>query len=404
MAIIKDFLSERKLKQQDRDKNLNYKEKIRAHKLSVFLKGTLVCVVVVGLIVILNLTWKEKVFTDITITESLPLSVVTGASVRNLDGAILIYSKDGASCLDTKGKPIWNESFEMQSPIVSVCNNTVAIGDYNGREIYVANNEKTMGTIKTNLPIRSLAVSKTGEVVAILDDSDVIRINIYDGTSDTSESIVHGKASMNKSGYPLSISLSPNGKLMMISYFYVDSGSMKSSLAFYNFGDVGDNKVDNLVSGFDYVDTVIPYVQFMDNDSAFGVSDDRLVFFQGGEIPSNISTALLEEHVQGIYYGAEYMGLVFLDTTGENTYRLDVYNASGAKLSSIGFDTEYTNILFNRDQVVIYGGFECNIYTVKGTQKYAGMLDDNISLLLPTNSAYKYTLLTGNKLEQIEFN
>ena len=404
MAEIKDLFQERKKRQQDKNKNLDYKEVIRAHRLSVFIKTVIICAVVIGLIVVLNITWKEKIFTDVTITESTPLSIVTGANTRNLDGNILIYSKDGASCLDAKGKAVWNESFEMQSPVVSVCNSTVAIGDYNGREIYVANKEKTLGTIKTNLPIRSIAVSDTGEVVAALDDSDVIRINVYDGTTDTSESIVHGKATMNKSGYPISISLSPNGKLMMVSYFYVDSGSMKSSLAFYNFGDVGDNKVDNLVSGFDYVDTVIPYVQFMDNDSAFGVSDDRIVFFQGGEIPNNVATGLLEEHVLGIYHGSDYMGLVYLDTSGETMYRMDVYGSTGNKLSSIHFDTEYTDIVFNKDQVIIYGGFELNIYSVKGTVKYSGILDDSLNLLIPGKSAYKYTILTGNDLEQIELN
>ena len=41
--------------------------------------------------------------------------------------------------MDIKGNAVWNQTFEMQNPIVDVCQNVVAIGDYNGRVIYVMN-------------------------------------------------------------------------------------------------------------------------------------------------------------------------------------------------------------------------------------------------------------------------
>ena len=81
----------------------------------------------------------------------------------------------------------------------------------------------------------------------MLDDAEVVRIYVYDGNTNTDEPIIESRATMDKSGYPVSISLSPNGKLMVVSYLYVDSGNMKSSVAFYNFGEVGKNETDNFV-------------------------------------------------------------------------------------------------------------------------------------------------------------
>ena len=401
MAII-DFFKERQRRQLDTD--IDYRERIRAHKLSVFIKTVIVIAAFVILLVVMNALWKTKTFSDLSVQNSYPVSVVTGATARNLNGYLLISSKDGASCIDNKGKAIWNQSFEMQSPIVDTCGSTVAIGDYNGRTIYVANRERILGTVKTNLPIRSVAVSDNGVVAAVLDDTDVIRIYVYDGNSDTSDPIVQAKATMNKSGYPISVSLSPNGKIMMVSYFYVDSGNMKSSVAFYNFGEVGSNEADNYVSGYDYVDSVIPYVRFMDLDSSFGVSNDRIVFFNGKEKPINVASALLDSEVLGVYNNEDYVGLVFSDTTGQGLYRLDVYNSMGNLTGNVFFNIDYTDIIFYKDQVVIYDDNEIQMFTVKGDRKFSGMLPQNANLIIPDNSIYRYLVVGNQAMDLIELN
>ncbi|MDE7047114.1 MAG: hypothetical protein K2P25_03930, partial [Lachnospiraceae bacterium] len=185
-------------------------------------------------------------------------------------------------------------------------------------------------------------------------------------------------------------------------YLYVDSGNMKSSVAFYNFGEVGKNEADNYVSGFDYMDTIVPYVQFMDNDSAFGVSDDRIVFFSGAERPVNIASDFLADEVQSVYYSEDYVGLVFIDQSGESAYRLDVYNQSGSKVHSQLFDIEYTDIVFHKDQIIIYNDLDCRIYGLNGVEKFAGNFEKNTSLIIPGSSAYKYVVVTSDSVDTIE--
>lgn len=401
MANIRDYLKEKE-KRQNVTQGTNYKEKIRSHKLTVFYRMLLVMALIVGVIFFLVVQWRDKVFTESMITSSAPLTIVHGATVENLGGNILLYSKDGASCMDAGGNAVWNRTYEMQAPMLSICGTTVAIGDYNGRSIYVMNKTGEKGIVNTNLPIRKVCVSENCVVAAVLDDAEVTRINVYNGNENTDEPIVYSKATMDKSGYPVSISLSPNGKLLMISYLYVDSGTMKSSVAFYNFGEVGKNETDNYVSGYDYLNTIIPYVQFMDNDSAFGVSDDRIVFFSGGERPVNVSSALLDEEVQSIYYSDKYVGLVFRNQTGESAYRLDVYNDNGNKIHSELFDLEYTDIVFNKDQIIIYSDQECSICNMKGVDKFTGSFGGDTALIIPTASVYKYVTVTMDSIDNVE--
>lgn len=401
MSNVRDYFKE-KGKRQSTARNIDYKEKIRSHKLIFFYRIVLGILLLIVVITLLIIQWKNKVFTESVVASSSAVTIVQGADVKNLDGNVLLYSKDGASCIDPKGNVVWNRTYEIQTPMISICGQVAAIGDYNGRAVYVMDKNGLKGTVNTNLPIRSFCVSENCVVAAVLDDADVTRIYVYDANEDTDTPIVESRATMDKSGYPVSITLSPNGKLMAISYLYVDSGNMKSSVAFYNFGEVGKNEADNYVSGYDYVNTIMPYVQFMNSDSAFAVSDDRIVFFQGAERPANIASNLLEEEVQGIYFNENYVGLVFINQSGESAYRLDVYNAAGSKIHSQLFDIEYTDIVFNKDQIIIYNDLDCQICNIKGVDKFTGEFDKSTCLVIPTASVYKYITVTMDSVDTIE--
>lgn len=401
MANVRDYFKEKE-KRQNSINGINYKEKIRSHKLTIFYRIVLAVLLVVALIVFSVIQWRDKIFTQSVIAQTAPLVIVKGATVEDLGGNVLLYSKDGASCMSADGNAIWNQTYEMQNPLISKCESTIAIGDYNGRTIYVMDKNGEKGMVNTSLPIRNFSVSSNYVVAAVLDDADVIRINVYDGTQNTDEPFVEAKITMDKSGYPVAVSMSPNGKIMAVSYLYVDSGNMKSSVAFYNFGEVGLNETDNYVSGYDYLNTIIPYIQFMDNDSAFAVSDDRIVFFEGSERPTNVASNLLEEEVQSVYYNENYVGLVFRDQSGEAIYRLDVYNESGTKVHSQLFDMDYADIILHKDQIIIYNDTECRICNMKGVSKFTGSFDKSTTLVIPTSSLYRYVTVTSDSVDTIE--
>ena len=404
MSNVRDYLKERekRLGNAGMPARTSYRDKIKSHKLTIFYRAALVIVLIAVVAAFLVLQWKNKVFTTSVVTSSSPVTIVQGARVCALGNSVLLYSKDGASCLDSKGNSLWNQTFEMQNPMIAVCGDVAAIGDYNGRTVYVVSSTKQLGTINTNLPIRRICVSQNGVVAAVLDDAAITRILLYNGNENTDTSLIDIKATMDKSGYPMSLSLSPNGKLLAISYLHVDGGEMKSTVAFFNFGEVGKNESDNYVSGYDYSDTVVPYVQFMNNNAAFAVSDDRIVFFTGSEKPNSTASAFLNEEAQGIYYNEEYVGMVYHDQTGEAIYRLDVYNTSGNKIHSQLFDIEYTDIIFNKDQIIIYNDMDCQICNISGVNKFMGQFEKPSSLIVPTSSIYRYIAVTSSSIDTIE--
>lgn len=84
---------------------------------------------------------------------------------------VLKYSKDGASYLDSQGKEVWIQSYEMKSPRACVNGNYAAIADQQGNSIYIFDKTGNTGIATTVLPIVKATVSSYGVVAAILEDS-----------------------------------------------------------------------------------------------------------------------------------------------------------------------------------------------------------------------------------------
>lgn len=405
MSDIRSYMKykQQKEKQEKAEKlkavQKDYRTKIREHRIRYFVTFLLIILIAAAAGVIFYIQMQNRIYTDYEVKNSIRREMISGTTVLNLNGAILTYSKDGVNCADTKGNVLWNQTFEMQNPIVTSQGRTAAIADYNGRSIYVMNNESFLGQISTNLPIRNIAVAENGIVAAVLDDSAVTWIYLYDSQGNE---LGYFKTRMKNSGYPVSVSLSDNGQLVMVSFLYVDRGEIKSKVAFYNFGQVGKNESDNFVSGYDYADSVVPFTGFMNSSTAFAVADNRIMFYAGSQIPTSAAEQLFDEEVQGVYYNGNYVGLVYLNTDGENQYRMDIYNTSGSKVLSKEFNIDYTDIVFCDDYFVVYNELECMVSTMKGIEKYNGSFKNTVYAVVPEKNSAHYVLITQNSLESIE--
>ncbi|WP_029323392.1 DUF5711 family protein [Butyrivibrio sp. AE3004] len=378
----------------------SYRERIRKHRIAVFIRTIVVLVITVFVVVAVYVSWRDKHFTESSIISTVRITDAQGAKAINLGGHILTYSKDGASCLDGSGQQLWNQTYQMQNPTVHTCKDVVAIGDYNGHNIYVANTSGALGEIDTNLPIRDFCVASQGVVAAVLDDKNVTWIYLFDASGNTLASF---KTTMQDSGYPVDIAISPSGELVCVSYLKADSGQLKTSVAFFNFGAVGQNLADNYASGYDYPNVVVPYVQFMNDSKTFAVADDRIMFFSGKEVPTSQTESLTgEEEIRSVFFNDSHVGVVFVNNTEEGAYRLQIYDETGNLETTIFFDTEYADVLFESGQILVYGDGEYILYDMKGNEKFRGSFDRAVKVMIPTNVRSKFILVTENSIDTLE--
>lgn len=403
MAEVRDFASYagklNKRNERPDGGGVSYQEKIRSHKLAVLFRTIGITVAAVFIIAIIYVSWRDKTYTEAVITDVSDMANGIDSTVLGLGGNIIQYSKDGVSCVGPSGQVLWNQTYEMQNPIAQTCGDVIAIGDYNGHNIYVNNTSGVLGEIDTNLPLRDFCVSSQGVVAAVLDGTNVTWIFLYDAQGNT---LANFKTTMKDSGYPVAISISPNGELVCVSYLYPEDGALKTSVAFFNFGSVGQNEIDNYASGYDYPGVVVPYVQFMNTGSAFAVSDDRIMFFAGNEKPvSQAEIFTGDEEVKSVYFNDSYVGLVFPNSTSEGAYRLQIYNSQGSNVLTTYFDIEYSEVIFSNKQIIVYNADECVIQDMSGHVKYQGEFTTPVRTLVPSNVRNRFTVVTGDKVQNM---
>lgn len=398
MADIRDFQEEKSKSRPQRD---NYRDRIKRHKKVGIYRVVLAVVCVVVLISVIVYKYKTHIYTTYEVVNSIELQTIHNSVSIPIGNQIMIYSPDGAHSVNSKGETVWNQTFEMQYIMTSQNGDTVALADYNGREVYVFNPKGKIGEIHTTMPIRNFAVAQTGRVAVAVTDSKITWIYIYDPDGTMKFEI---KTTMGQSGYPASFSLSPSGELLAMSCIYVDSGVVKSRVAFYNFGDVGANKSDYYMSGSTFPDTIIPLVKYMNNNCIMATGDDRLVMFNGEQIPTMTNTFMYEEEVKASYCNDSHVILVFGSDQLEYRKKLVLYTDSSEKRKEIYTNIEFNDIVFGQKYFTVYNDEECEIYTYGGTQKYRGTFEKPVRLMIPIggDGSFRYMVLTDNSLDTIQ--
>lgn len=333
-------------------------------------------------------------------TKSADMITQEGTWYEALGGSVVSYSADGASCMDASGKSAWSITYEMQQPMVSVNGTIIAIGDYNGSEIHVLNSQKELCKINTNMPLRALYASAGGEVAAVLADTKATWIYLY--KADGSE-IAYFKTTMKQSGYPAAVAISPKGQLAGVSFLTMGSTQANSSIAFYNFGAVGQNTSENNVAGFNFDNQIFPYLTFLDATSSVGVSDSQIVFFNGDEIPEQGKTDTFgDAQVEAVYTGDKLIAVVLAGAGDQAQHTMRIYNAAGEKVSQITFSMEYTDVQIANGHVFVYNAQQLQVYSPDGTKKYDGEFKMDVVKLIPSaGQANKMLLVTENSLESM---
>lgn len=375
------------------------KKKSRKHRFARLYTIGLVIVLLAAVLIGYFIYVKSKIYDSYSVISSVKRENIDGARILEFDRSILSYSKDGANAMDSNGNLLWNQTFDMQNPMVAICGNTVAFADYGGSRIYVQNSKGETGVVNTAMPIQKITTSENGYVAAVLEDVDVTWIYMYDlnGTI-----ISYFRTTMEKSGYPLDICLSSDGEVMCVSYYYVDCNDVKSSVAFYNFGDVGQNAIDNYVSGYNYSNTMVPMAQFMDSQTAFAVSSGRLSMYAGAHKPVNVSEMFINDEIMSVFYCEDCVAIIYSNEVNGSKYRLELYNKAGKVLSTKAFDFDYSNVTFSDGNVVLYGDKTIYVGTYSGSLKYEGKYDKPMLLVIPVPGTFKYTIVTEDSIDVIE--
>jgi len=352
---------------------------------------------VAAVIVVIFLFIHLQTCTSVNISDIYSDKNAASASYEQFAGGVLKYTRDGISYLNQKGEEQWNQPYQIKNPFVEVNGESAAVADKGGNDIFVFQKQGVKGEIHTTMPIQKLEVSEQGIVCVILKNEDAPKIICYDTTGNV---LVEHKTSLNGTGYPLDVSISPDGKVMQAAYLYTQDGKITSKVAYYNFGEAGEGKADRQVTYKEYEGTIMAQGFFLSQNTSVAVGNNLLTVYKGRDIPEEKVSVKIDKEIKGVFHNNRYIGMV-LKNEGKGGYELRLYNASGRRVMSKDFTGEYSNMKVCGSQVIMYDGKQCAIFMRTGVQKFKGEMSNPILEIFPITGVNKYIVMNANGMEHI---
>lgn len=401
----KEMLRQRVLNTKDLEEERQLLVKIRNHKRKTRRKVMLAVMAIILMIAAYFIYDRVRVYHSYGIDWEFSNEDSNSLQYISFGDSLLQYSKNGASYISQKGDIIWTATYEMKHPKAYVQGDYVAIADINGTTIAIISKEKGLeSTITNSYPISKIDIAKQGMVAVVGEASEVSYINYYQ--KDGTPLDIEIKTPLATMGYPLSMSLSPSGTQLVVSYLYVSGGIMKNKVVFYNMDEIGESYTDRLVGGFEHyaeTNTMVGIVEFINENTAVAYGDNKLTIYSlerrdQPSIVTEIEYATQEEQLQveSICSDSNRIGIVFVNSNDEKELR--VYNTKGKLQFKKTLDIVYDEIFMVNDFVVVYNTEKCTILNSDGSIKYNNEFEGGISKMIPTNSRSQFILITGNKV------
>ncbi len=377
-------------------------------KIAVFVAVIVVCVAAAVLV------WlRYRTYDSYEMKEEIKTETLSEAEFYDYGDAVLKVSKNGAIYSTVGGELIWNQSYEMNAPIVDICEDYVVIGAQKGTEIYILNKQGLKGKIETTRQIRAVEVAGQGTVAVMTEKNKSYYINLYDTDG---EELVQGEMHIENSGYPLSMSLSPDAIKLAVALVDVSKGQANSTVNFYNFGTVGQNEIDNLVSSYTYEGLVIPRIQYLNDNKVVAFSNGKLLFFSGAQKPEESAVVPVNEEIRSVFYSDKYVGVTYNvepDKTASGDaakeqeksslmHEVAVYDLKGKEVMKKQYKEDYGDVeILGNSELVFTLGEKCMICSMDGVIKFAGELEQEVLKMEQTGVGNEYYVIFKDRVQKI---
>ena len=354
----------------------NYELRLSRHKRNIVKKTVITVVAIAAAVTAVGFYIEKRSYHNYKVVQSSEQEDVVSTSYIEMDGDILRYSPDGVSLVSDKMGTLWSETYQMQNPVADVNGTRAVIADKDGTTLAIYDKSGKTGSVTTSYSIIKARVSKSGLVAAILDGGDDTWIDFY---STDGSLIAENQTKIDDPGYPLDIAVSEDGVVMMVTYQFVDGSDTTSYVAFYNFGDVGQNEDDRIVSGYKYEGVVVPQIQYLSNNRSIALKDNGFTIYQGSQIPKEVKTIETDKEIVSTFYDDDMVGLVFKNDSKDKQYIMEVYNTADGKLKfKEDFNIPYTTIKLSGGNILMYNSSQMCVMNSRGVQKYLGSVDGTI--------------------------
>ncbi|MDD3186200.1 MAG: DUF5711 family protein [Anaerostipes sp.] len=356
--------------------------------------GVLIVVVLVAIFFV----YRYRIYREATVIKNISEISDTTSNTFSYKKGVISLNEDGISYFDANGKSIWNKSFSIKNPVFSYCGDYIAVGNKKGNEVCVLDNEGKIKEFSVSYPITDIEVASQGVVAVTLNNGDENYIEMYDMSQ---KKLVTIKTTSETNGYPMDIDLSEDGQNLAVSYLTIDGLKVKSRLAFYDFGEDGKEKEDRLIAGYDYMDTVISKVKYMNHSTLCAIGDNKILLYNTNQTPTKKKEIEVTKNIASVSM-TDSKFLIVTDQNQKNAnekYEMKLYNTSGNEIMDSKFSGEYSHVSLGEHDILFCGNNNYFLYSLIGKKLYESNTDQRIYVMSQTGKQGKYLVTYNNKMQ-----
>ena len=373
------------------------RKKKHRRRVAIIILASIITLLVIGLTAIYMIVNKK--YNGYEVIHTIERSDSKSARYYPYEGGFIRLSRDGIMAMNSAGSQLFNGTFEMKDPILDSSGKFVAVSDRDDKMLQIFNGSGGVTPITVLNPIIKSEVADQGVTAVLMSGDDVNFITLYD-TEGTD--LVNLRTVNKDDGYPLDITLSNDGRKFATSYVSFNNGILQCKVTFYNFGNIGENYDSSIVGAYDYGQTLVPDVEFINNNTACAFGDDKFSIYSVEEVPKDIYDETFTKEVKTVFYSNKYIGFVFNNAEGTNKYQVVIYNLEGKVVLNKEMNYDYNNIFLSGDEIVMYSGTEWVIWKMDGKEKFHYTFSTEISYLMAGNSLNKYLIIDNQKIDDVK--
>lgn len=384
---------------QDVGSEEGYRRQLSMHKIAAMKKTVFTVAVVAAVAVGLVFFIEKRSYRTYDIIQTSEQEDIVSTKYEVMSGKILRYSPDGAALVNSEMDAYWSSLYEMQNPVADIRGDWAVIADVDGTSMKIFDKDGEAGSVTTSYSIVKARISSNGLVAAILDGGDSTWINYYDSDGSL---IAENQTHVEDPGYPMDVAVSDNGEIMMVTYQFIDGSDTTSYVAFYNFGDVGQNEDDRIVSGYTYEGVVIPEIRYFDAERSVALREDGFTVYKGRQIPKESVTEKVDKEIVSTFCDDDTIGMVFKNGNKDKQYTLKVYSINGSLRFTKDFNIPYTTIKISGGNILLYNDSQICVMNSRGVEKYSGIVDGSINNFIKIGWN-RYLLVLDSGVNVIKF-
>lgn len=374
-------------------------QKIRQHRRKIAIRTAIIIMIAAIGVAAAGIYFELKEYKSYEVRSEIERNDSEATKYEAFCGNILRYNNDGAFYADMADNLIWNQAFEMQTPVIDISESYMAIADLQGTQIYIMDTTGVQGAIETSKPIEAVCVANQGTIAVLTQEEGTSYLELYNKSG---ESLASGEIHVENSGYSLDIALSNDANKLAVSILDISKGKAQTNIVFYNFGSVGQNEIDNMVGSYSYADTIVPEIEFVSNDRMIAFGDNQVILFEGTQKPEEVLVHKLEKEAKSIFYDADYFGLVYSNGDSGESHTAEVYDMKGKLRLEQKFKMSYQNIEFlENHEICIRDEYKCEIYTLRGVKKFSYKFDDALYKVFSGGTGTSYTFILDGVMEKV---